>query len=441
MTLQNDQPFPYVRSYWMMNQPGATSEALAGDHTADVVIVGGGYAGLSSALGLLDAKPDLSIMVLEAEHVGFGASGRNGGHFFNVPPAGLVLQALYDEQRLADTLFARELALDHVRRLITAIEEAGLDCEVEEGRVGAVARTWYAMAGVRWVADVLNRIDFESVLYEGAEVGARIGYPARGYLSMPTTLFHPYKLAQSLRTLAERRGVTVHEQSPATGIHHDADGVTVTTPSGSVRADKAVLATNAYLTQYSLSAPAKLPKTEVLHTYMIATEQLSEHQLRAISPSLEDFGDAALNFFYSRFHDRRFLFGGLDRKSEASVDDDRREASFRKLHREMIRRFPFLSDAPLCAAWGGAFQQAGGGAPVVGRAAGNERLILNIGYGDNGIAGSLVSGRIVPSLVLESTDDADASRYLSLLGSSHVPWRGVVHAGLGVFGAWARNLF
>ena len=63
---------PYVQSYWMMNQPFDTSPELKGEHKTDVIIIGGGYAGLSSALGLLEAKPDLKLTIIDAEHLGFG---------------------------------------------------------------------------------------------------------------------------------------------------------------------------------------------------------------------------------------------------------------------------------------------------------------------------------------------------------------------------------
>jgi glycine/D-amino acid oxidase-like deaminating enzyme len=425
----------------MLNQPFEKSPALTGEHNTDVIIIGGGYAGLSSALGLLEAQPDLSITIIDAEHLGFGASGRTAGHFFNMPPHGLMLQDLSKHKNLSDVHFARQIVDDQVNKLFALLENANLDCEViEDDRVGAVARTSFAMAGLRWAEKLLNTVGVKSDLYEGEAVKARIAYRAKGYLSMPTIPFHPYKMIQALRTLLERQGVNFFERTPATSIQNTTQGVRVNTPKGVVQAQKAVVTTNAYIRQNELKLEPRFPKTSVLHTYMIATDQLSEEQMKAISPSVEDFGDAAITFFYSRFHDKRFLFGGVDRKSEASVDDDRREKSFRKLHAELISRFPFLSEIPLYAAWGGAFQNAGSNVPLIKRAAENSNIIYNTGYSDGGIAGTLFSSRLMPTLVLEKNNDPDALRYLSLLEKSRIPLRGILRAGTGVLGALLRNL-
>jgi gamma-glutamylputrescine oxidase len=440
MSNSTRQDFPYVQSYWMMNQPFEKSPPLTGEHNTDVIIIGGGYAGLSTALGLLEAQPDLSITLIDAEHFGFGASGRTAGHFFNMPPHGLMLQDLSKKKNLSDVHFARQIVDDQVNKLFALLEKENLDCEViEDDRVGAVARSSFAMAGLRWVVKLLNTVGVKSYLYEGEAARARIAYRAKGYLSMPTIPFHPYKMIQALRTLLERQGVVFFEGTPATSMQNTTQGVIVNTPKGIVQAQKAVVTTNAYIRQSELKLESKFPKTSVLHTYMIATDQLSEEQMKAISPSVEDFGDVALTFFYSRFHDKRFLFGGVDRKSEASVDDDRREKSFRKLHAELIRRFPFLSEVPLYAAWGGAFQNPGSNVPVIKRAAENSNIIYNTAYSEGGIAGTLFSGRLMPTLVLEKNNDSEALRYLSLLEKSRIPIRGVLRAGMGVMGALIRN--
>jgi gamma-glutamylputrescine oxidase len=423
----------------MMNQPFDKSPELEGEHQTDVIIIGGGYAGLSSALGLLEAQPDLSMTIIDAEHLGFGASGRNAGHLFNVPPAGLVLQDLSNEKYLADVHFARQIVDDQVGKVTAQLEKAGLDCELKEDRVAAVARTSFEMAGIRWVERLMNTIGHESYLYEGEAAMARIAYRAKGFLSMPVKKFHPYKMILALRTLLARQGVNFFEDTPATSVQNTARGVRVITPKGVVQAQKAIVTTNAYIRQNELKLEPRFPKTSVLHTYMIATDQLSEEQMKAISPSVEDFGDASFTFFYSRFHDRRFLFGGVDRKSEASIDDDRREESFHELHAELISRFPFLSEIPLYAAWGGAFPKTGNRVPLIKRTEENSNIIFNTGYADNGIAATLFSGRLMPTLVLEKSNDPDAKRYLSLLEKSRIPLRGVLRAGVGVLGALIRN--
>ena len=441
MSNSTKQAFPYDQSYWMMNQPFEKSPALAGENNTDVVVIGGGYAGLATALGLIEQQPDLRVTIIEAKHIGYGASGRTAGHIFYVPPAGLVLQDLSKEKYLSDVNFARQIVDDQINKIRVLLEKTNFDWEIKDNRVGAVARNSFELAGIRWAEKLMNTIGYKSYLYEGEAAMARISYQAKGYLSMPTKTFHPFKLILALRSLLERQGVNFFEDTPATNVQNTAQGVRVITPKGVVQAQKAVVTTNAYIRQNELQLEPRFPKTGVLHTYMIATDQLSEAQMKAISPSVEDFGDASITFFYSRFHDKRFLFGGVDRKSEASFDDDRREKSFRKLHAELISRFPFLAEIPLYAAWGGAFQKTSNRVPLIRRASENSNIILNTGYSDNGIAGTLFSSRLMPTLVLEKNNDPDALRYLSLLEKSRIPLRGVLRAGVGVMGAFLRNLF
>ncbi|MEO0601819.1 MAG: FAD-binding oxidoreductase, partial [Myxococcota bacterium] len=371
--------FPYVQSYWRMNQPSEASPALEGDHDTDVVIVGGGFAGLSTALGLIERRPDLNVTLLEARHIGYGASGRNGGHILNLPPAGWLLEDLSREENLADVHLALEMAAERVRTIRELLESEGLDAEFGETAVAAAARNAFQVAGVRWVRDLMDTIGVETPLYEGAEAQSRVAFPARAVLSIPTTTIQPYKLARVLRTLLLRRGVTFFEDTPVTRVENTPEGVTVTTERGYVRAARAVLTTNAYLRQTNVALDAPLPKTTILHTYLMATEPLTDDEIQRISPHGESFGDAALSFYYGRIHDRRLLFGGIDRRSDNTLEDDRREASFRKLHREMLRRFPFLADRALYAAWGGAVQETADTAPITRRAEGQPNIILNMG--------------------------------------------------------------
>ncbi|MEN0068526.1 MAG: FAD-binding oxidoreductase [Myxococcota bacterium] len=431
--------FPYVQSYWMMNQPTDASPALTGVHDTDVVVVGGGFAGLSTALGLVDRQPDLRVTIVEARHVGYGASGRNGGHILNLPPAGWLLEDLSKPENLENVHLALEMAGAQVRTLRDRLASEGLDAEFTTSAVAVVARNPFQVAGIRWFGELLASVGIDAPFYERDAAQAHVGFPAKAVLAIPTTNIQPYKLARALRTLVLSRGVTFFEDTPVTRIESTGNGVTVTTSQGGVQARRAVLTTNAYIRQNNVSLDVPLPKTKILHTYLMATEPLSDDELQRISPSGEGFGDAALSFFYGRVHDRRLLFGGLDRSSDNTLEDDRREASFRKLHREMLSRFPFLADRRLDAVWGGAVQETHDTAPIIRRVKSQPNLILNMGFGGNsGVNGTLFSGRLVPSLVLDDHDDPDARRVLSLLENGRIPWMGVARAGAGVLGALFR---
>ncbi len=172
----------------------------------------------------------------------------------------------------------------------------------------------------------------------------------------------------------------------------------------------------------------------------MATERLSDEQLRRISPTGGPFADSSLSFMYGRLHDHRLLFGGVDRKTGNTLADDRYERSFRHIHRTMVRRFPFLADVPLAAAWGGAVQQNGAEAPIVRQAERHPNIVLDMGYGgSSGVGACVLSGRLVPSLVLEQVGDHDAKRVISLLEQTRIPWMGPVRVVTGVLGAMVRS--
>lgn len=432
-------PFPYRQSYWMLDQEFETAPPLVGAHEADVVIVGGGFAGLSTALGLIEKKPGLRVTVIEARHVGYGASGRNGGKVMNFPPATWLLEDLSRPENVDRIALARELATSQLDLIARSLSEAGIDAEIQACRIRAVARNALESAGVHWVRDLLGRAGIETTLYTGEAAQERSFTPARAVLAMPTTSIQPFKLAQGLRAVLLARGVTFFEDTPATRVEDTAAGVRVTTPKGEIRAHRAVLTTNAYILQHTVALDQPLPKTSVLHTYVIATERLPQDKLDRIFPDGEGFGDASVTFYYGCLHDGRLLFGGVDRASRNTPADDRREASFRTLQAEMVSRFPFLAGAPLYAAWGGAVQETRDTAPIMRRASAGSNIILNMGFGGNsGVNGSLLSGRLVPALVLDD-DDADAHRILKLTEEGRIPWVGMARAGAGLLAALFRS--
>ena len=446
MSNSTRQAFPYVQSYWMMNQPFEKSPALAGEHNTDVVVIGGGYAGLATALGLIEQQPQLRVTIIEAKHIGYGASGRNCGHVLNVPPTAWLLGDLSKKKNLANVQKSIEMADEQIKKISTILQKENIDIEMGKEFVGAVARSSFQVALIRWLHSVLQSAGVGAEWSEGEAARSRTydypGYPAKAVLSAPTTTVHPFKLAQGLRTALIRRGVSIFEYTPATSIESTPQGVTVWTPEGVVQAQRAVLSTNAYIAQNEVSLDATLPKTSFTHTYMMATEQLSDEHQKLIAPVGEGVLDASLVFFYGRLHDNRLLFGGVDRKTKNKPDEDRHEKSYLALYSEMLKRFPYLPETTLYAAWGGAVQQTTFETPITKRVGKHSNIILNNAFGGNGgVNQSLLSGRLTPALVLEKSDDTDALQIISELERTQFPLMGVARAGVGVMGAFLRNLF
>ena len=135
MTTTAKQDFPFTQSYWMLNQTLETSPELSGGHKADVVIVGGGYAGLSTAFTLIETQPDLNVTLIEAHHIGFGASGRNGGHILNVPPHAWWMGNLSNKNVLENAHLYRNIAGEQTQKILMALAEENIDVEALGARL------------------------------------------------------------------------------------------------------------------------------------------------------------------------------------------------------------------------------------------------------------------------------------------------------------------
>jgi len=440
------QDFPFTQSYWMLNQSFETSSALSGSHKTDVVIVGGGYAGLSTAFTLIEAQPDLNVTLIEAQHIGFGASGRNGGHILNVPPHAWWMGNLNNKQVIDNAHLYRNIAEDQTQKILAALAAQNINVEPYPEFVGAVARTRVEEAAAEVLYKAAVAVGVEAEFTRGKEALARTydfpGNNVRANFHTMTTCMQPFKLAQGLRSLLLKRGVTIFENSPVTDIQSTQGGVTVTTSNGTIEAQKAVLSTNAYSARQKLTLNAPYPKAGMLHTYMMATEKLPKDVLKKIAPADEGIGDASPTFYYGRVHDDRLLFGGTDRKTENTEQDDRHLQSYQNLHTEMLRRFPYLADTKLYAAWGGAIQQTTFETPVTKRADEDSNIILNTAFGGNGgVNQSILSGRLTTALVLEKTDDTDAYHLMSELERTQMPLSILPRFALGFTGTLIKNLF
>jgi len=431
MTVHAKPDFPFAQSYWSLDQEFEVSPPLKGDHTTEVVVIGAGFAGLASALGLIEARPDLKVTVIEAHHAGYGASGRNSGQTFNLPPFAWLMQNLSNAKHLANAQRAVRMIDDQITTTFAILSEAGHDFECEAGVLQVVASNPVTAAGAAWLGKRLEALGIETSFFDGKDAQGRVGSNARAILTLPTYRIQPFKLAQSLRKTLLSRGVSFYENTTVDHIRSHGGGVTLRGPGYTVEAEKAVVTTNAYTAAHNLDLDFAFPKVTNSHTYMIATEILSKDVIDKITATGDGFGDAALRFYYARLHKGRLLFGGEDRKSSVLPQEDRHKASFASLHAEMLRRFPFLEHAAIYAAWGGAFQSNALEIPQIRQAGAGGNVILNVAYGGNGVAGTLLSGRLTPQLVLDGHDDADAAAQLHLMQNTGLPWAGLVPSGLG----------
>lgn len=406
------ESYPVTTSLWG-SATVAPGTALAGDIEADVVIVGAGLSGLSSGCYLRRADDSLRVVILEADHVGYGASGRNFG---SVPQL-----ARSDVSLITRLVGAEEtrFIIDHQARMLddfeSLLEAESISCGFERSSVLLVAREPDTVSGLERLRQLHARYGFPSTLLDAGESLEYLNMPCHGALSCGRNGYvQPFQLAQGMARAATAAGVVIHEGSPVQGLTRTGAGVLVSTPHGSVTARCCVLCTNAF----SPSLGAGVGWFYPTYTYVLATEPLATAQLEELgwSPEHRHVLDAGVigSYYYMQLsRDGRLLIGGggavpsADGVTLARHDNT---AEYKRIHRELARRFPRLAGVGIACAWGGPVAMTETGVPTTATVA--DGIVLNAGYNGRGVLMATLSGHIVVGEVLgEDRVDPDYLRY------------------------------
>jgi glycine/D-amino acid oxidase-like deaminating enzyme len=384
---------------------------LDGDVEADVAIVGAGYTGLWTAYYLSLADPTLRIVVVEAEVAGFGASGRNGGWCSALFPTSL------GETQDA----AMRASVDEVQR-VTVTE--GIDCHFAKGGTIVLARN-----KAQWAR---ARADHGDDVLSAAEAGQRLrATRTLGATYTPDcAAIHPARLVRGLAEVVTRRGVTVHERTPALSI---GPGI-VRTPRGSVRAPYVVRATEGFTPRLPGLARALVP----VYSLIIASEPLSLHVWDEIGLARrETFSDHRhLVIYGQRTADDRLVFGGRGApyhlRSQVSPAFDRDPRVFAALHATLLDLFPVLHGTRFTHAWGGPLGIPRDWCASVGLDRGSG-LAWAGGYVGDGVSTTNLAGRTLCDLILERSTELTALPWVGHRSPSWEPeplrWLGI-NAGL-----------
>lgn len=339
------------RVYWLDDPSRPDPRPSLTDHaTCDLAIVGGGYSGLWTALLAKQRDPDRSVVVLEAETIGWAASGRNGGFC----EASITHGSPNGRERFPDEFETLErLGRQNLAEMKADIAAHGIDCEWEETGQLTVATEAYQVEGLREEAEHGGG-DF---LDEQA-VRAQVDSPTylAGLWGHDTVMVHPAKLAWGLAEAAQRLGVRLHEHSRVTELAREGGQIRLTTHAGSVVAGQVALATNVFPSLVRRVRPYIVP----VYDYALTTNPLSAEQLASIGWSnRQGLGDCANQFHYYRLTaDNRILFGGYDaiyhfgRKINPRLDQ--REETFALLAEHFHETFPQLRGVGFSHRWGGA---------------------------------------------------------------------------------------
>lgn len=336
--------------FWLERTPGDRRPALTADTTCDLLVIGGGYTGLWAALAAKRRDPGARVMVLEGRTNGWAASGRNGGF----AESSLTHGESNGRTRFADDYDA--LDADGVANLdAMQADVLGFERNADWERTGelGVATEPHQVA---WLAE--EQHGDRAVFLDAAAVRAEVDSPT--YLAgllrpIDCALVDPARLVDALAHACATADVELFERSPVVALERADRGVLARTAAATVRADRVVLATNAF--------PALLKRlrlfTVPVYDYVLMTEPLSAEDRAAIGwRGRQGIGDSGNQFHYYRLtDDDRILFGGYDAVyhygGRIRRRYEERPASFRALAAHFITTFPQLEHVRFSHRWAG----------------------------------------------------------------------------------------
>lgn len=400
--------------FWL-DDPGrpAPGPALTSDAVADLVVVGGGFTGLWTALQAKERDPDRDVVLLEGGTLGWAASGRNGGFL----SASLTHGRANGELHLPGEVDRLdELGAANLDAIGETVRRRGWDCGYERTGGLSVATEAYQVDELRGAPGFLDT----------AAVRAEVNSPtylAGVWTRDDTALVNPARLVWELARSCREAGVRIHERTPVRGLTSDRHRVTVHTDDAVVLARQVALGTNAF--------PALLKRfrlhTVPVYDYVLVTEPLSAEQFRAIGWTHRQGVDDLANRFhyYRRTDDDRILFGGFDAiyhfGRSLSARHDQRPASFATLAAHFAQTFPQLGDVRFSHAWGGAIDTCTRFFPFFGTAH-RGRVAHVAGYTGLGAAMTRFAGQVVLDLLALPEAGPTELTELELVRSTPLPF-------------------
>ena len=344
-------------SFWLADpaRPEALP-ALVGDVFCDLLVVGGGYSGLWTALIAKERDPSLDVVLVEGKEVGWAASGRNGGFcaaslthgFFN------GLERWPDE---IDTL--ERLGRENLQAIEDAVKRYDIDCDWERTGELDVATEPYQVDELREGAELMAAHGLEVDFLDTEAIRAEVDSPtflAGLWDKDGVAMVHPAKLAWGLKRACLEQGVRIFEHTPATTLAESGPGMAVRTPYGRVFAKHVALGTNIFPNLVKRVRSYLAP----VYDFALMTEPLTEQQLDSIGwKNRQGLGDCANQFHYFRISaDNRILWGGYDAiyhyGGKVRDEYDHRPETYQKLAGHFFTAFPQLEGVRFSHAWGGA---------------------------------------------------------------------------------------
>ena len=366
---------------------------LRGTTHARVAIVGGGYAGLNTALGLAE-RGVRDVVLLDREQIGFGASGRNGGFVFGGYSLGE--QALLDQQGAIRARALFQLTTDAVQCIRRRVADYGIACDVVDE--GVIWANWFRDPSVlrrrqqllaehydaswQWLPQDELRKSVRSVRYHD------------GLYERDALHLHPLNYAIGLAAAATAQGVRIHESSGVISLARQGTRWRVRTAQGDVLADQVVLACGGYLAGLQPAIDrAILP----IATYVMVTEPLGARMDECLRTRAAVYDTRFAFDYYRALPDTRLLWGG-----RISIRNRSPHAVRRLLRQDLLRVFPQLNGVKIDYAWSGLMSYARHQMPQIGGS--DDGLWWAQAFGGHGVAPTCAAGELLASAIANDDD-------------------------------------
>ncbi|MGY2172406.1 NAD(P)/FAD-dependent oxidoreductase [Pseudomonas gingeri] len=390
-------PARHTTSYYAASShPQPEYPLLQGEVQADVCVVGGGFSGLNTAIEL--AERGLSVVLLEARKIGWGASGRNGGQLIRGVGHGLEqFTDILGQDGVRQLKLMGLEAVDIVRR---RIEHFQIDCDLTWGYCD-LANKPRDLEGFAEDAEELRQLGYRHAtrLLQAHEMHSVVGSEryVGGLVDMGSGHLHPLNLALGEAAAATQLGVRLFEQSAVTRIDYGPE-LRVHCAQGSVRAKTLVLGCNAYLNGLNNELGGKVLPAG---SYIIATEPLSEAQARSLLPQNMAVCDQRVALDYYRLSaDRRLLFGGACHYSGRDPQDI---AAY--MRPKMLEVFPQLAGARIDYHWGGMIGIGANRLPQIGRLKDQPNVYYAQAYAGHGLNATHLAGKLLAEAISGQQSD------------------------------------
>ncbi len=386
--------------FWREDLPDSLAPdrpPLTGTHHADLVVVGGGYTGLWTALLATERDPGARVVVIEAQRVGWAASGRNGGFCESslthghengmarwpneMPRLGRLGRANLDAIEASEAQYGMDFQFERTGQLAPATEPHQVE--------------WLR----EWAAE-----GHDGVVYlDQAEAQASVASPtdlAAVWEKHTCGMVHPARMAAELARVCEERGVEIFERSPATGLDTSGHGVVVVTPNGRVEASRAALGTNVFPSLLKRNRLMTVP----VYDYVLMTEPLTADQVASIGwRDRQGIGDLANQFHYYRItKDNRILFGGYDAVyyygRRVRAQHENRPQTWEALASHFFTTFPQLDGLRFTHKWAGAIDTSTQFTAFFG-AARDRRVAYAAGFTGLGVGSTRFAGEVMLDLL------------------------------------------